>query len=88
MYELFSAFFPILTSFSLKPLTRNHSYIMVYYVFLISVMTTVPLGTFIIVDDVLIVIVFKFRRPDVVLIPVNIHGQTWRTRIAIWAMRA
>ena len=37
MYELFSAFFPILTSFSLKPLTRNHSYIMVYYVFLIRV---------------------------------------------------
>ena len=37
MYELISAFFPILTSFSLKPLTRNHSYIMVYYVFLIRV---------------------------------------------------
>ena len=37
MFELFSAFFPILTSFSLKPLTRNHSYIMVYYVFLIRV---------------------------------------------------
>ena len=37
MYELFSAFFQILTSFSLKPLTRNHSYIMVYYVFLIRV---------------------------------------------------
>ena len=36
MYELFSAFFPIFTSFSLKPLTRNHSYIMVY-VFLIRV---------------------------------------------------
>ena len=29
--------FPILTFFSLKPLTRNHSYIMVYYVFLIRV---------------------------------------------------
>ena len=27
MYELFCAFFPILISFSLKPLTRNHSYI-------------------------------------------------------------
>ena len=37
MYELFSAFFPILTFFSLKPLNRNHSYIMVYYVFLIRV---------------------------------------------------
>ena len=37
MCELFSAFFPILTSFSLKPLTRNHSSIMVYYVFLIRV---------------------------------------------------
>ena len=38
MYELFSAFFPILRSFSLKPLTRNHSYVIVYYVFLIIVL--------------------------------------------------
>ena len=37
MYELFSSFCPILTSFFLKPLTRNHSYIMVYYVFLTRV---------------------------------------------------
>ena len=37
MYGLFSVFFPILTSFSLKSLTINHSYIMVYYVFLIRV---------------------------------------------------
>ena len=37
MYKLFSAFFPILKPFSLKPLTRNHSYIMVYYIFLIRV---------------------------------------------------
>ena len=51
MFELFSAFFPILTSFSLKPLTRNHSYIMVYYVFFNqSVTTTVPLGTFTLFD--------------------------------------
>ena len=44
----FVHFFPIFRSFSLKPLTRNHAYIMIYYVFLNrSVKTTVPLGTFI-----------------------------------------
>ena len=37
MYELFCAFFQFFIYFSLKPLTRNHSYIMVYYVFLIRV---------------------------------------------------
>ena len=47
MYELFCAFFQFFIYFSLKPLTRNHSYIMVYYVFFNrSGMTTVPLGTF------------------------------------------
>ena len=45
MFEFFSAFFPIL---SLKPLTRNQSYIMVYNDFVNrSMTTTVPLGTFI-----------------------------------------